>query len=156
MSEEPARYGYGKDLKVTFTLEGEMDLVISASGDLDLVGGDEDDAIEVRVEQAVQQIKIRIMTPFGSLKDENDVPITLGSNLLLAIGSNMRDESVLMFKSFISSSLASLPFIEQVNAIDLIINRKDNPTGMKLRIGFTLKEDTNVYYTTIDLTESEV
>jgi hypothetical protein len=156
MSEEPKRYGYGKDLRIKFNADGEMDLVISPTGDLALVGGDGDDAESVRVEQALQQIKIRILTPFGSLKDENGIAITLGSNLLLAIGSKMRDESILLFKSFINSSLASLPFIEQINAIDLIVNRKDSPTAIKLRIGFTLKEDTKVYYTTIDLTESEV
>ena len=153
MSSEETKYGYGKDIKMKINPDGEVDLVVGSDGDIELIGGDAEDPYLVRAENATQQIKLRLITPLNSLLDENGNPIPLGSVLLETIGSNMRENTLLYLKSTVVAGLVDLPFIENINSIDFIIDRENNPTTLKISLAYTLNEDNQVYFTTIDLVE---
>lgn len=153
MSSEE-RFGYGIDIAIKFDAEGEVDLKVDSTGDLALVGGDGDAELSIRVQNAMQQISIRLSTPFNSLTDENGNQIPLGSSLHTSIGEKQTDLNILLIKSFILSALADLQFIDQIIDIRLISERTKQPTKLKTELFFTLKEDTNIYFTTIDLVKA--
>lgn len=151
MSEEPERFGYGIDIGLKFSLEGEIDLAIDDSGDLAIVGGTGTDELPVRVQNAMQQIRIRLQTPFEGLKDENGNPLSIGSELAKLVGKKITDLNIMLMKSYIIAAIADLYFINGILDIRLYTDRLLNPTILKTQIFFTLKEDTDIYYTSIDL-----
>jgi hypothetical protein len=153
MSSEEEKFGYGIDIKTVINVDGEVDLEIGSDGDIALIGGDGADPYLVRAENAKQQIRLRLITPLNSLLDENGNPIPLGSILLESIGSQINENALLYLKSVINSAIFDLPFLESINAINFIIDRKKNPTKLGIQIGFTLKEDTSVYFTTVQVVE---
>lgn len=153
MSSEE-QYGYGIDIAIKFDAEGEVDLKVDTTGDIALVGGDGDAELSIKVMNAIQQINIRLTTPFNSLKDEKGNQIPLGSNLHTSIGEKQTDLNVLLIKSFVMSSIADLQFIDQIIDIRLVSERIEQPTKLKTELFFTLKEDTNIYFTTIDLVKA--
>lgn len=153
MSSEEEKFGYGKDIASTISIDGEVDLVVAQDGDIALVGGDGTDPYLIRAENAKQQIKLRLITPLNSLLDENGNPLPLGSVLIESIGSKMNENTLLYLKSVVNSAIFDLPFLESINAINFIIDRQKNPTKLAIKIGFTLKEDTSVYFTTIQVVE---
>lgn len=151
MSSEQ-RYGYGKDLKFSISNKnGELDLSISSSGDLAIIGGDGDDALKIRLESTSQQIRIRILTPLNTLRDEYGNPISIGSELHKLFGQKLTDMSAMLFKSYILSSIYDLPFIESINGIDFIGSK--NNTSVQVLIKYTIKDDTQIYFTTINFNE---
>jgi hypothetical protein len=151
MSEEPDRFGYGIDIGLKFSLEGEIDLDVDDSGDIAIVGGDGTEDITIKAQNAMQQIRIRLQTPFESLKDEEGNALSIGSQLAELVGKKKTDTSVMLLKSFIIAAISDLQFIQSILDIRLFADRIKNPTTLKTQIFFTLKEDTDIYYTSVDL-----
>ncbi|MHA2274123.1 MAG: hypothetical protein ACXAC2_00045 [Candidatus Kariarchaeaceae archaeon] len=153
MSSEEERFGYGIDIEAKINVDGEVDIVVAQDGDIALIGGDGSNPYLVRADNAKQQIRLRLITPLNSLLDENGNPLPLGSVLLESIGSKMTENVLLYLKSVVSAAIFDLPFLESINAVNFIIDRKQNPTKLGIEIGFTLKEDNEVYFTTIQVVE---
>lgn len=157
-NEEDTHYGYGKDLRLKIGTDGELDLVISPTGDLDIVGGDSEDTFQSRAENAAQQIKLRLITPFNTLKDENGQPISIGSQLHTLFGKKITELSAMLLKSYILASIIDLPFLDSVIGIDFVSEEKDvaKSTELKIMVRYKLKNDVNIYFSTIDFNESVV
>lgn len=124
MSENPDElkaFGrtYGKDMQYDFNTDGTVDLVISPSGDIQLIGGTITDEITKRRKNAVQQIILRLLTPAKSLTDENGVPITYGSDLHTLVGQKNNEINRMAVRTYILSALSDYEWIEVVTGIDV-------------------------------------
>ena len=124
MSENPDElkaFGrtYGIDMQYDFKNDGTVDLVISPTGDIQLIGGSLTDEITKRRENAIQQIILRLLTPAKTLTDENGVPITFGSNLYTLTGEKNNEINRMAVRTYILSALADYDWIEVVTAIDV-------------------------------------
>lgn len=149
------RFGYGIDIKLLYNSEGTIDLDVDETGDLALVGGDGEADILVKVENIIQQMAIRLQTPFGGLKDEYGESIDLGSNLHELVGGKNSDINALIIKTYIMNALVDLSSIKAIIDIRLLVDRKNNPTLMKAKIFFKLEEDDNIYFNTVNLVNTE-
>ena len=145
-NNNPTYYGYGKDIKMKVNTAGEIDLAISRTGDLDLVGGDGSDTYLIRAENAAQQIKLRVITPLNSLKDENGNTLSVGSELLKSIGSKHSELTFMYLRSSIQTSLNDLNFIQSINSINFVVDRAKAPSSLKIQLSYTLKDDTAIYF----------
>lgn len=148
-------FGYGIDIQVNFNKDNEIDLVISPTGDIALVGADGESSRYDRLQNAIQQIQFHVMTPFNSLKDENDISVPVGSQLNELIGAKLSDLNVLLLKSMVLSAIAPLKFIARVERIEPILDENKDRGLIKVAIQFKIKNDDQVYFTTVDLTEIE-
>lgn len=150
------KYGYGIDIKLLYRSEGTIDIDVDETGDLALVGGDGDASILVKVENVIQQMAIRLQTPFGSLKDEYGNSIDIGSNLHELVGGKNSDLTAMIMKQYILAAIADLSFIKAIIDIRLLVERADNPTQLKAKIFFKLEDDDNIWFNTVDLFNVEV
>ena len=153
MSTNPndPRYGYGIDIALKFDDDGQIDLIVDETGDLATVGGSGDADISIKIQNIFQQMKIRLSTPVGSLFDENGNIVPIGSQLATLIGNKMNDMNALLLKNYTMMALDGLEAIDSILDVRLIVDSIANPTFVKSQIFFTIKEDTEIYYTTIDL-----
>lgn len=148
-------FGYGIDIQVNFNKDNEIDLVISPTGDIALVGADGESSRYDRLQNAIQQIQFHVMTPFNGLKDENDISVPVGSQLNELIGAKLTDLNVLLLKSMVLSAIAPLKFIARVERIEPLLDENKDRGLIKVAIQFKIKNDDQVYFTTVDLTEIE-
>lgn len=146
-----SRFGYGIDIGLLFTEDGEIDLLIDETGDIGLVGGDGDADITIKVQNVFQQIKIRLLTPTGSLLDERGNSINIGSELGDMIGKKFVEFNAMILKSYIIAALSDMEVIESIFDIKLIVDRLDKPSYVKCQIYFKLQDDDKIYYTTVDI-----
>lgn len=146
MSEEG--YGYGKDIKYRITSDGIIDLDLSDSGDISLVGGGTDDSISIKRKNAVQTIVLRILTPFGSLANEEGQSIPYGSDLWGMIGAKNTDLNRMVARAYILSCLQDYEAIESIVGIDV-----EFPESGVMKIGLTikLKDDDEILFETITI-----
>lgn len=151
MSLSNDRFGYGIDIGLTFSDEGQIDLLIDETGDIGLIGGDGDSSITQKVQNVFQQIKIRLSTPFKSLKDENNIATDIGSELHKLIGAKRTEMNVMLIKSYILNSLIDLQFFEAIYDIKLILDDRTDANIIYTQIVFKLKFDDNQYFTTVSL-----
>ena len=112
-------FGYGIDMQYDINLDGTVDILIDETGDIRLVGGTITDVFEQRRKNAIQQIVLRILTPFGSLLDEEGNPVGFGSDLHSLIGQKDTDLNKLAIRAYILSCLSDYEFIESVVGIDV-------------------------------------
>lgn len=150
-SSNNGHYGYGVDLKLQFKNDGTIDLAISETGDIDIVGGSGQANQDVKIQNALQQMKLVLITPAGSNLDENGNPIPYGSNLLSTIGRKLNELNNLVIKQFVISSLYTLEFIDSIKNVLLIPDTQKKDSLKTLGIYFILKDDTQVYYTEFEV-----
>lgn len=149
--DDAERFGYGVDLKVDFDKDGFIDLALSETGDIDTVGGDGEANRDVKIQNVLQQMKLILMTPAGTLLDENGNPRPYGSNLLFMIGQKLNDFNILVIKSYVLSSLLTLDFIDTIQNIVIVPDEKKKDSLKVIGIYFTLKDDTQKFYTEFEV-----
>jgi len=138
---------YGKDIRYDFKNDGTVDFVISPSGDIQLVGGSSSDDIEVRRQNAIQQIILRLLTPVNSLTDENGVPLPFGSNLYSLIGQKDTGLNRMAVRTYILYALSDYSWIEQILAID--VNFQNNGV-MEVILRYKLIDDNEIIEQTLE------
>ena len=146
MSEE--YYGYGKDIKYDINGDGIIDISVSDSGDIAVVGGDGETDLETRRKNAIQQIILRIITPFGSLKDETGTPIEYGSNVHSLIGEKHNAVNEMIMRAYILACLSDYAPLEAILQLDI---KFPEPNLAKITLGIKLKDDNQVLFETIEL-----
>lgn len=144
-------YGYGIDIALLFDKDGEVDLIVDETGDLAIVGGDGNTEMTVKVQMVIQQIKIRLATPIGTLFDGNGDIVPIGSNLHLLVGTKYTESNVLLIKNYIIMALADLATLESIFDIKLFVDNPTEPTLVKSQIFFKIRDDDNIYYTTVNI-----
>ena len=144
MSEDPLRaFGniYGKDMRYDFKNDGTVDLLIDESGDIRLVGGTISEIIEVRRQNAIQQVILRLLTRKDSLLDEDGNAISFGSDLHSLVGEKATDLNKLAVRAYVVSCLRDYAWLEMITRIDV-----DFPTPgvIKITLGIKLIDDSQI------------
>ncbi len=135
------RFGYGKDVALDFRSDGLVDLMISVSGDIALSGGDGEDPIEQRVNNVIQQIKILLITPLGSLVDvESGQPSNVGSEVYTFSGRKITDIDIFLIRSMVLSALIHVTAIQSLDKID-VLPVKEEGDPLKILLNFTIRPD---------------
>lgn len=122
MSEDPLRaFGntYGIDMRYDFRNDGTVDLLIDESGDIRLVGGTVTELIEVRRQNAIQQIILRLLTPKDFLSDEKRNVFPFGSDLHSLVGNKDTDLNKLAVRAYVISCLQDYVWLEMITRIDV-------------------------------------
>jgi hypothetical protein len=141
---------YGKDVKLRFNTDGTIDFAVSVTGDIDIVGGDEDELLEIRKQAAIQMIKFLLLTPLGSILDPNtNAPSNVGSEISGnvipgqehqgVIGDPMSGFSLMFLNSYIISSLKDVPFIQSID--NVTIEEGADKGVVKVRLDVTIQPD---------------
>lgn len=151
MSEDPLRnFGntYGIDMRYNFKSDGTVDLMIDESGDIRLVGGDLTEVIEVRRQNAIQQVVLRLLTRKDSLLDENGNAISFGSELGSLVGNKNTNLNRLAVRAYVMSCLQDYAWLEMITRIDV-----DFPTTgvINIILGIKLIDDSEIIEETIQL-----
>lgn len=151
MSQDPLRaFGntYGIDMRYDFKSDGTVDLMIDESGDIRLVGGTVAELIEVRRQNAIQQIVLRLLTRKDSLLDENGNAISFGSELDGMAGSKSTNLNKLVVRAYVMSCLQDYAWLEMITRIDVDFPK----TGLvTIILGIKLIDDSEIIEETIQL-----
>lgn len=144
MSEDPLRaFGntYGIDMRYDFKSDGTVDLLIDESGDIRLVGGTVAELIEVRRQNAIQQIVLRLLTRKNSLLDENGNAISFGSELHSLAGAKNTNLNKLVIRAYVMSCLQDYAWLEMITRIDV-----EFPTAgvVQITLGIKLIDDSEI------------
>lgn len=151
MSEDPLRaFGnvYGKDMRYDFKRDGIVDLMIDESGDIQLVGGTMEEVIEVRRQNAIQQIFLRLLTAKDSLLDEKGNAISFGSDLHSLGGDKATDLNKLAVRAYVISCLKDFVWLELITRIDVEF---PTPGVVQIILGIKLIGDSQIIEETINL-----
>ena len=139
---------YGIDIGFNFKNDGTVDLAVDESGDILLIGGSQSDTRELRRKNAIQQIKLRILTNNNSLLDENGRTIEYGSDLYSLRGAKDTELNRLAVKAYIISCLKDYVWIEAITKIEVEIPT----TGViAVQLGIKLIDDNEVIEETISI-----
>lgn len=141
-------FGYGVDIGYDFNKDGSIDFKISDSGDIQLVGGSSTENISVKRKNAIQQIILRIITPFGSMVDHDSKSIPFGSDIPAMVGAKDTDLNRTVMKAFVLSCLQDYNAIEAIVNINVIFP-SSGITIIELKI--KLKDDDEILFETINL-----
>ncbi len=141
-------YGYGKDIGYKFETDGTVDFALSESGDISLVGGESTDSISQKRKNAIQQIILRIITPFGTLKDEEGKTIPFGSELPNMIGLKDTELNRHIMKAYVLSCLQDYNAIEAI--LDIDVSFPDDGVA-RINLKIKLKDDTEILFETITI-----
>ena len=148
MSQNTDSYGYGVDIGYTFRRERSIDFEISDSGDIALVGGSPEENMDKKRKNAIQQIVLRILTPFGGLSDESGSPIPFGSEIQAMIGAKDTSLNRQVMKAYVLTCLQDYRAIEAILNIEVIFPK----SGVcEIKIMIKLKDDDKVLYETITI-----
>lgn len=148
MSQNNESFGYGKDVGYEFNSDGSVDFAISDSGDLLLVGGDSDDSISLKRQNARQQILLRIITPFGSLQNHEGQTVPFGSEIPSMIGAKDTELNKRVMQAYVLSCLQGYQALEAILAIDVEF---PSPGVSRITLKIKLKDDDEILFETIDL-----
>jgi len=141
-------YGYGVDIGYEFKPDGSVDFKISDSGDIALVGGDGDDPLSQRRKNAIQQIILRIITPFGGITDQGGNAVPFGSEIQSMIGAKNTSINRHVMKAYILTCLQDYQALEAILNIDVHFTT----TGAcEIKLMLKLKDDDKILYETITI-----
>ena len=133
---------YGVDMRYDFNDDGTVDILIDESGDIRLVGGDVNQSIEVRRQNAIQQIILRLLTRGQSLVDENGNAVNFGSDLHSLTGAKGNDLNKLAVRAYVISCLQDYAWIEAISRIDV---------EFSITLGIKLIDDSQIIEEIINL-----
>lgn len=139
--------GYGTDIKYKLNKDGTIDLEIGDSGDLVVVGGSTNEAMSIKRQNAIQAIILRIITPKGSLTDQNDEVIGFGSNLYDMIGNKNTDINRLAVKAYVMSCLQDYEAIEIIYDIGVTFTLE----VISIKLVLKLKDDSEIITETVEV-----
>ena len=139
---------FGKDIAYSFNNDGTIDLEIDDSGDIKLVGGDINDSYNIRRENAIQQIKLRLLTRKNSLLDENGNAINFGSDLHSTAGEKDNNLSKLAVRAYVINCIQDYVWIEAISKIDVDF---PEPGIASVTIGIKLIDDSQLIEVTTGL-----
>ena len=148
MSQEDEGFGYGIDIGYTVNREGIIDFEVSESGDIRIIGAGEGEAISEKRKNAIQQIILRILTPYGSIPDENGRPTAFGSELHSMIGMKDTDLNKMAIQAYVMSCLQDYQALESIHEIrvDFI-----SPGTIQIKLGIKLKDDDEILFETFNI-----
>ena len=146
MSENDRTYGI--DIGYNFKDDGTVDLAVDESGDILLVGGTPGETREIRRKNAIQQIKLRILTNRKTLVDENGRSVEFGSDLYTLSGAKNNDLNKLAVKAYVISCLKDYAWIEAITKIDVDIPETGTVT---VQLGIKLIDDNEIIEETINV-----
>ena len=148
MSQNTDSYGYGVDIGYKFNPDGSIDFNISDSGDIALVGGSPEETMDKKRKNAIQQIILRIITPFGGLSDESGNPIPFGSEIQGMIGAKDTSLNRQVMKAYVLTCLQGYNVIEAILNIEVVFPQ----SGIcEIKLMIKLKDDDKVLYETITI-----
>jgi hypothetical protein len=132
-----------KDFGISFKGDGSIDLGISSTGDLRVVGGNEEDDIKVKKELVLQDIRMALITPFGSLPDPNDstgeTSLNFGNIAFDYLGKSQIADMII--GSCIYSAVILVNGVEDILGMDLEKVTEDGKIKVRLQIKVTDDED---------------
>lgn len=147
MSEEES-FGYGIDIGYDFNKDGSIDFAISDSGDISLVGGSSTENMSKKRKNAIQQIILRIITPFNSMVDHEGQTIPFGSDLPNMIGAKDTGLNRNVMKAYVLSCLQDYQAIEAIVNLDVTF---PTPGVTSVELKIKLKDDDEILYETINI-----
>ena len=148
MSQEDEGYGYGIDIGYVINREGIIDFEISESGDIRIIGAGEGEAISEKRKNAIQQIILRILTPYGTVFDENGRPIAFGSELHSMIGMKDTDLNRMAIQAYVMSCLQDYAALEAITEITVDFIREGI---IQIKLGVKLKDDNEILFETFTI-----
>ena len=141
-------FGYGIDIGYDFNKDGSVDFTISDSGDIQLVGGSSTENISKKRKNAIQQIILRIITPFGGLVDQEGQTIPFGSDLINMIGAKDTELNRNVMKAYVLSCLQDYQAIEAIVNIGVVF---PTPGVTSIELKIKLKDDDEILFETINI-----
>ena len=148
MSQEDDGFGYGIDIGYTINRGGIIDFEISESGDIRIIGAGEGEAISEKRKNAIQQIILRILTPYGTISDENGRPIAFGSELHSMVGMKDTDLNKMAIQAYVMSCLQDYQALESIHEIrvDFV-----TPGVIQIKLAIKLKNDNEILFETFNI-----
>ncbi len=148
MSQEDDGFGYGIDIGYVVNREGIIDFEISDSGDIRIIGAGEGEAISEKRKNAIQQIILRILTPYGTINDENGRPIAFGSELHSMIGIKNTDLNKMAIQAYVMSCLQDYHALESIHKIQVDFVASGT---MQIGLAIKLKDDNEILFETLTI-----
>ena len=148
MSQNNDSFGYGIDIGYDFKSDGSIDFTISDSGDISLVGGSSTDIISKKRKNAIQQIVLRIITPFSSMVDHNGETIPFGSEFPNMVGVKDTNLNRTVMKAYVLSCLQDYRAIEAILNIDVSFPSRG---VINIKLTIKLKDDDEILFETITI-----
>ena len=102
--------GYEEDIKYAISVDGTVDFVVGPGGDIEIVGGRKGDPIEQKRANAIQQIILRILTPLGTVRDQDGNPTYYGSYLTTLIGEKQTELTNMIFRAYVMWCLSDFEY----------------------------------------------
>jgi len=141
-------FGYGIDIGYDFKADGSIDFSISDSGDISLVGGSSTDTMAKKRKNALQQIMLRIITPFSSMVDHKGETVPFGSEFPNMVGVKDTNLNKTVMKAYVLSCLQDYRAIEAILNIDVTFPFRG---VINIKLTIKLKDDDEILFETISI-----